>query len=323
MNKKAFIFVLFAILLYACTVTPTSENTIIIQTGKETAGSTPPTEKPYPTYTLYPTYTPFPTYTPYPTYTALPTFTPYPTLTPTQGKPTTTPTPFKSSDIGVVTGKLYFPGQGIPKMNVYFENADTHKYFTIPISAGQKYYTATLPSGVYYAYVWLVNFGMSGAYTFCVQNRPCEDHTLKTVTVAAGKTVQGVDMYDWYAPPGTFPLPPGVSITGAIEGIIMYPSLPMPSMTVYARNTDTGETFKVVTQQGQYNFRIDNLPVGGYHVFAWYEVGAVNYIGGAYACMMSSFTCPDHSLVVVVVYYNKTTQANINDWFKQSIVPKP
>jgi hypothetical protein len=47
-----------------------------------------------------------------------------------------------------------------------------------------------------------------GGYTpavACGLTVACTDHSLIRVAVPAGETVRGVDIRDWYAPPGTFP----------------------------------------------------------------------------------------------------------------------
>jgi len=225
---------------------------------------------------------------------------------------------------GVVTGQIYYPSEFIPAMTLFLERIDTREVVTASIIAGQRYYTLTVSPGTYRAYAWPLDprsVRSIGAFTACKPNTPCEDHTFEPVTVAAGQTVTGVDIYDWYA---QFPLPPGVSLVGTIEGLIFYPGSGMPAMTVYARNVETGETFNVSTQQGQFMFRLENLPIGGYYVFAWTQDELGVSIGGAYACLLSR-TCADHSLVTVLVRYNEVTHdgVKINDWFDQASMPKP
>lgn len=225
---------------------------------------------------------------------------------------------------GVVTGQIYYPSEFIPAMTLFLERIDTHEVVTAPIAAGQRYYTLTVSPGTYHAYAWGAGPRLVrsiGAFTACRPNTPCEDHTFEPVTIAAGQTVTGVDIYDWYA---QFPLPPGVSLVGTIEGLIFYPGPGMPAMTVYARNAETGETFSVSTQLGQFTFRLENLPIGSYYVFAWIQDGLRVPIGGAYACLLSR-TCADHSLINVPVRYNEITRdgVKINDWFDQASVPEP
>ena len=54
----------------------------------------------------------------------------------------------------------------------------------------------------------------SGGFTAavaCGMTSNCTDHSLRRVTVAPGQTVTGVDLIDWYASPGTFPVRPAGS----------------------------------------------------------------------------------------------------------------
>jgi hypothetical protein len=238
--------------------------------------------------------------------------------------PVTLPLPAALPGRGTVTGQICYPSEYIPAMNLYFENIARQEAVTVPIVSGQHYYTVTLPSGTYHAYAWLPGFGgMGGGFTSCKPSGPCKDHTLQPVIVISGQVMGGVDICDWYSPYGAIPLPPDIKLVGAMEGMIFYPGAGMPAMKVYARNVETGETFSVTTKSGQYTFRFENLPVGGYYVFAWYEDDIGRRLGGSYACLLSR-TCADHGLLTVGVNYNRTTTGiKINDWFDLGSVPQP
>jgi hypothetical protein len=226
-------------------------------------------------------------------------------------------------ETGTVTGQMYFPSEYIPAMNLYFQRIGTQEIVTLPIALGQQFYSVTLPIGEYNAYAWLPDFGMSGAFTACTSANPCTDHTLSTITVNPGKVVTGVDIYDWYAPFGTFPTPPGAKRVGTLKGNIEYPYANIPEMEVYARNIDTSETFSLKTQPGQSTFQFDELPIGGYYLFAWTNDEYGQPFGGAYTCWKLMNYCPDHNLVTAVVRYHDITVERINDWSDQTIVPKP
>ncbi len=218
---------------------------------------------------------------------------------------------------GTVVGEMYYPSEYIPAMNLFFQEIGTQRVITIPIAKGQHFYTATLPEGEYHAYAWLLDFGGSGAYTACTTTNACDDHALATITVTAHTVVTGVDVVDWYAPFGAFPLPPGAKRVGTLKGKIEFPHADIPSMIVYARNRETGETFQITTQPGQSTFLFDEIPVGGYYLFAWTKDEQGQPFGGAYTC------CGDHGLVVAVIIYHHVTTGMITDWSDQTIVPRP
>jgi len=95
-----------------------------------------------------------------------------------------------------------------------------------------KFHILGLPSGDYYVLVtWqpaviatsaspTVAYGdrFGGAYTqavLCGLLATCIDHSLIAVTVRAGQTTSGIEVSDWYAPPGTFPNLPAALPTRA------------------------------------------------------------------------------------------------------------
>jgi hypothetical protein len=94
-------------------------------------------------------------------------------------------------------------------------------------------------------------------------------------------------------------------------------------MMVYARNNETGETLSVTTQRGQSTFQFDEIPVGGYYLFAWTQDENRRPFGGVYTCWQLPGTCTGHGMVTAVVRYHDITTEMINDWSDQAIVPKP
>jgi hypothetical protein len=212
-------------------------------------------------------------------------------------------------------------------MTLYFENVDTAETHTLPVPEGTATYAIDLPPGTYHAYAWLEGFTVGGSYSEfvpCGLSVECSDHTLIPVTVAAGQTVSGVDIQDWYGPPGTVPYPPGVEPpTGNIDGLLHYPSEGIPAMTVYVRNLADNATYSQDLPAGTQTFTFEGLPVGLYHVFAWVPGG----LGGAYTQAVPcglSVECTDHTLIEVPVNAGQTTGGvDIGDWYAQEVVPLP
>ena len=257
-----------------------------------------------------------------------PTATPIPpTPTPLPVLPTDTPVPVGN---GTITGAIGYPSEFIPPMKVYFENTNTGDVLTLSIAQDQGSYTKTVPPGTYHVYAWLEGFGFGGSYSAavpCGLSVDCTDHSLLAVEVAAGATVSGVDILDWYGPPGSVPLPAGAEAptTGRIEGVLHYPSEGIPPLVVYARNTLTGETLLVATAENQQTFVIEDVPPGTYHVFAWVSDGSG--LGGAYTqavlCGLS-VECTDHTLIEVPVAAGQIAAGiDVADWYEPSVVPLP
>lgn len=234
------------------------------------------------------------------------------------------------SSTGRVTGKLFYPGAAIPAMTLYFENITDGVTTEFTIEPDQTSYDIELPPGDYYAYAWLPDFKLGGAYSTCNENSACNTHDLVPVSVKAGHTSTNVDIYDWYAnePPR---YPPGAQPdSGAISGSVTYPSSFIPAMTVYARRVDSSVTYTVSVAENEAVFAIRNLPVGFYHVFAWVEPNGstiMKTIGGLYSYAVScglTTRCADHSPQPVEVRADQTTTSiEVSDWYEQDSVPQP
>lgn len=258
--------------------------------------------------------------------TAAPTLEP-PTPTPLPVVPTATPEPVGN---GTVSGALGYPSEFIPPMKIYFENVDTADVLTLSTRENQADYSKSLPPGTYHVYAWLDGFGLGGAYTAavpCGLSVDCTDHTLLPVVVAAGTPTEGIDILDWYGPPGSIPLPAGVSAptTGRIEGVLHFPSEGIPPLTVYARNVDTNETLTIATEENAQTFVFEDVPPGVYHLFAWVADGSG--LGGAYTqAVLCGLTveCTDHTLIQVPVAAGQMSGGvDIGDWYEPSVVPLP
>lgn len=113
---------------------------------------------------------------------------------------------------GVVQGAIRYPAAAVPAMTIYFLNVDGSQRFALETESGWSRYLNTLPVGDYYVFARVTGeegaFG--GGYTqavLCGLQAHCTDHALVLVTVVEGRATRNVDVADWYAPEGAFPLP--------------------------------------------------------------------------------------------------------------------
>ena len=116
-------------------------------------------------------------------------------------------------NFGVVEGAIAFPSEVVPAMTVYFVDvADEIIRYSLTTEDGWQAYSNELPVGSYYVFATLAgdSSGYAGGYTQavpCGLTADCTDHSLLPVTLVEGEAITGIDVTDWYAPPGTFPLP--------------------------------------------------------------------------------------------------------------------
>jgi hypothetical protein len=111
---------------------------------------------------------------------------------------------------GTISGNICFPSEGIPPMNAYFEEANTHQVFSLAITQNQTEFSIDLPPGNYFATAWLPDFGYGGSYSAavpCGLTVSCNDHSPILFTVWAGQTTSDIGICDWYGQPGDVPLP--------------------------------------------------------------------------------------------------------------------
>jgi hypothetical protein len=113
---------------------------------------------------------------------------------------------------GVVQGAIRYPAAAVPAMTIYFLSVDGGQRFALETESGWSRYLNTLPVGDYYVFARVTGeegaFG--GGYTqavLCGLQAHCTDHALVLVTVVEGRATRNVDVADWYAPEGAFPLP--------------------------------------------------------------------------------------------------------------------
>lgn len=117
---------------------------------------------------------------------------------------------------GSISGELGYPSEGIPPLIVYAIRVDRDEftYGIVRTEVNQQTFAIEgLAPGVYVVVAYLAGGGsFAGGYTeavACGLVVGCDDHTLIPVTVRSGEITGGVQVRDWYAPPGTFPAPPG------------------------------------------------------------------------------------------------------------------
>lgn len=117
----------------------------------------------------------------------------------------------QSASTGLISGELSYPSERIPALTIFATRIDNGKstYYSIETGEDQSSYSIRVDPGVYYLVAY---FGdMAGGYTKfvkCGMSVNCQDHSLVPVMAAAGETITGVDIQDWYAPSGTFPSQP-------------------------------------------------------------------------------------------------------------------
>lgn len=121
---------------------------------------------------------------------------------------------------GSIAGALNYPSHFIPPLRVYAINTSSGQGYYIETVLNQGTFTMLgLPPATYYVLARPRDLppatpliaGYNNAVP-CGLWVECTDHILIPVTVTAGATSSGVNVSDWYAPPGTFPPEPAGSI---------------------------------------------------------------------------------------------------------------
>ncbi len=229
-----------------------------------------------------------------------------------------------------------YPGSQIPPLLIYALSVDrAGLYYSVATTLNQ--FTYNIPGvmpGTYHVIAYLQSSpgnGFAGGYSRAVPCGllvSCTDHTLIDVPVSAGAIVTGINPSDWYAPPGAFPLPPGVTPApsplpqpGAISGDrLMYPSSQIPPLIIYAvRVGAPSQHYSVLTSTNQFSYTISGIAPGTYHVLAYRQADPGGGLVGGYSravpCGLLA-SCTDHTLIDVPVSAGATvTGVNPNDWY--------
>lgn len=113
----------------------------------------------------------------------------------------------------VIRGAVCYPSEYIPEMTAFFQDTTSGEVTTLDVAENQATYEVNLPAGTYLAFAYLAETPtLGGAYTVavpCGLDASCTDHTPLPVTVAAGQTVEGIDLCDWYDQGALPPNPQG------------------------------------------------------------------------------------------------------------------
>lgn len=213
------------------------------------------------------------------------------------------------SAFGTVSGRICYPSEQIPPMTLYLSNTSKNKRTEIAIGQNQTTYQVQLEPGIYLAYAWTLNFEMAGGYTL-------PDHRLRSFEVAAGSTLNEIDICDWYGEPGTIPLPNPDNF-GSISGMLSYPGEQIPPLRIVAFDVYNNAYHAVETTINQQSYEITNL-MPGYYTIVAYEKNS-GLAGGyteAVKCGSSPNCSEDHTLVVVYITPGLTATAiNPMDWY--------
>lgn len=108
-----------------------------------------------------------------------------------------------SKEVGNIEGKLCYPSEYIPAMDIYIQNVNLKSYDHVQTAENQGTYKMEgLQAGTYVAYAYPVNGeDYGGGYTNavpCGLLASCTDHKLIEVEVKVNQTTDGVDICDWY-----------------------------------------------------------------------------------------------------------------------------
>jgi hypothetical protein len=113
---------------------------------------------------------------------------------------------------GVVQGKLCYPSEYVPAMNVYLKAEGSNKVYKLVSKENQQVFTfKKIPEGSYIAFAYTteaITLDLSnnkskatGGFTRfvpCGLSVDCKDHTLINFNVQKGKTTSAISICDWY-----------------------------------------------------------------------------------------------------------------------------
>ena len=223
---------------------------------------------------------------------------------------------------GAITGLASYPSEFIPPQRVIaFNQEDFSDYYVVEMSSGGEF-QLDVPPGVYVVLAYPMNPsalgmapGLAGAYTeavLCGLQYGCDDHSLVSVTVAAGEATTEINPGDWYLPQGEdagWPPDPLQPTTGNISGGLGYPSEYIPAMRVVAFELFSDAFYFVDTGLNQTSYELEELPVGTYQVVAFILDQGPDMAGGYTYFVTCGMTaeCTNHRLQDVFVYPGETT----------------
>ena len=113
---------------------------------------------------------------------------------------------------GVVEGEINYPANSNPAIEIYFQKTDSSERYVMETEQGWTHFSKAIPVGSYYVFARV--FGdtsdSGGGYTkavICGLHADCNEHDLVEVVVEEGRASRNINLFDWYAPAGSFPLP--------------------------------------------------------------------------------------------------------------------
>lgn len=119
-----------------------------------------------------------------------------------------------------ISGGISYPSEGHPAIQVYALRTDGQYYEYIDVEENAGSYLIQVPPGEYYILADAEFFDtpeFDGAYTVyakCVTENgpdscPDVDYTLIAILAQPGQTIENINLADWLAPSGTYPVVPG------------------------------------------------------------------------------------------------------------------
>ena len=117
---------------------------------------------------------------------------------------------------GVITGEINYPANSNPAVDIYFLNVENGNRYAMRTEQGWTRYSNAVPVGTYHVFSRVAGdtSDSGGGFTeavICGLHAACNDHSLMDVVVEEGRANRDVNLFDWYAPAGSFPLPPPVT----------------------------------------------------------------------------------------------------------------
>lgn len=117
-----------------------------------------------------------------------------------------------ASTTGIVQGKLCYPSEYVPAMNVYLKASGSNTIYKVVSKENEQTFTfKKIPEGSYVAFAYTTEATMldlnnkkskaSGGFTHfvpCGLSIDCKDHALISFKVNKGKTTNAIDICDWY-----------------------------------------------------------------------------------------------------------------------------
>lgn len=118
---------------------------------------------------------------------------------------------------GVIEGEINYPANGNPAFEIYFQRTDGSERYVMQTEPGWTNYSKPVPVGSYFVFARVLGdtSDSGGGYTaavICGLHANCDDHTLVEVLVEESRANRDINVFDWYAPAGSFPLPEPVAL---------------------------------------------------------------------------------------------------------------